>query len=555
MPFLPINLKEAKARGWDELDIIIVTGDAYIDHPSFGAAIIGRVLEKAGFRVGILPQPNPEKDEEFLALGIPHLFFGVTAGNMDSMVSNYTAQRKKRNNDAYSPDGISGLRPDRASLVYTNILKRIAKNTPIVLGGIEASLRRIAHYDFWQNKIRASLLADTKADILVYGMAERAILAIAKALQEGKRISELTDIAGTTVFSKQPPEADEIILPDNIACQDKFTFHQMTHIFEENYLSRTIYQLNGNRWIKHNPPAESLTQKEMDELYLLPFEYAPHPIYKEHKIPAYEQIKDSLTAHRGCYGGCSFCAIAVHQGRKISWRSSDSLVQEIKNITVKRKHKMTITDVGGPSANMYASFCSLDFPSFCKRSSCIYPSICLNLNLAQEEQLKVLSILENLPQVKSVFISSGIRHDLAILSPQYIKALTLKYTSGRLKLAPEHCVPKILRLMQKPDTSSFEKFSQIFFSTCEEAGIKRQIVPYLIVGHPGSTIQDAYKLRDWLKQHNLKVEQVQEFTPTPMTLSTCMYYTGLNYWTGKPVYIPKPGEIRKQKDIILSLFK
>lgn len=555
MSFLPINLKEAKARGWDKLDIIIVTGDAYIDHPSFGASIIGRVLENAGFRVGIIPQPNPKNDKDFLALGIPSLFFGVTAGNMDSMVSNYTAQRKKRNNDAYSPDGISGLRPDRASLIYVNILKRIAKNTPIVLGGIEASLRRIAHYDFWQDKVRASLLADTKADILVYGMAERAIINIAQALQSGKKITELQDLAGTVVFSKEPPSSEDITLPDNIACQDKLTFHQMTHSFEENYLTRTIYQINGNRWIKHNPPAESLTQKEMDELYLLPFEYAPHPIYQGHRIPAYEQIKDSLTAHRGCYGGCSFCAIAVHQGRKISSRSPDSLLQEIKNITERRKHKMTITDVGGPSANMYASSCSLDFPSSCLRSSCIFPSICPNLTPAQDKHLKVLSQIEKIPEVKSVFISSGIRHDLAILSPQYIKALAVKYTSGRLKLAPEHCVPRILRLMQKPDTSSFDKFSQIFFSACKEENIKRQIVPYLIVGHPGSTIKDAYELCEWLNKHNLKVEQVQEFTPTPMTLSTCMYYTGLDYWTENPIYIPKPGEIRKQKNIILSLIK
>lgn len=552
MSFLPINLKEAKARGWKELDIVIITGDAYIDHPSFGAAIIGRVLEKAGFQVGIIPQPNPDRDQDFLALGIPRLFFGVTAGNMDSMVSNYTAQRKKRNNDAYSPDSIAGLRPDRASLIYVNVLKRLAKNTPIVLGGIEASLRRIAHYDFWQNKVRASLLADTKADILVYGMAEKSITSIAKALQTGQKISELTNIAGTVIMSKEPPTSEDIILPDNISCKDKYTFHLMTHCFEENYLTRTIYQLNGNRWIKHNPPADSLTQTEMDELYSLPFEYAPHPVYQGHRIPAYEQIKNSLTAHRGCYGGCSFCAISAHQGRKISSRSPESLIKEITTITEKRRHKITITDVGGPSANMYASFCSLDFTKKCKRLSCIYPTICSNLCLAQEKQLKMLSQLEKLPEVKSVFISSGIRHDLALSSPEYIEALAVKYTSGRLKLAPEHCVPRILRLMQKPDTSSFDKFSQIFFSACKEANIKRQIVPYLIVGHPGSTINDAYELRDWLKKHKLKVEQVQEFTPTPMTLSTCMYYTGLDYWTEKPIYIPKPGEIRKQKNIILS---
>ena len=359
---------------------------------------------------------------------------------MDSMVSNYTAQRKKRNNDAYSPDSIAGLRPDRASLIYVNVLKRLAKNTPIVLGGIEASLRRIAHYDFWQNKVRASLLADTKADILVYGMAEKSITSIAKALQTGQKISELTNIAGTVIMSKEPPTSEDIILPDNISCKDKYTFHLMTHCFEENYLTRTIYQLNGNRWIKHNPPADSLTQTEMDELYSLPFEYAPHPVYQGHRIPAYEQIKNSLTAHRGCYGGCSFCAISAHQGRKISSRSPESLMKEITSITKKRRHKITITDVGGPSANMYASFCSLDFTknatSFLHLSYYLFQSMS-----AQEKQLKCYLNLKT-SEVKSVFISSGIRHDLALSSPEYIEALAVKYTSGRLKLAPEHCVPE-----------------------------------------------------------------------------------------------------------------
>jgi uncharacterized radical SAM protein YgiQ len=551
MPFLPTTLAEAHARGWDDLDIVIVTGDAYVDHPSFGAAIIGRHLEAAGFRVGIIPQPDWRRDEDFLALGTPRLFFGVTAGNMDSLVNHYTAQRRLRHNDAFSPDGSAGMRPDRASMIYTNVLKRLFKKTPVMLGGIEASLRRIAHYDYWQNKVRASILADSKADWLVYGMGENASLEISRALQNGMNPGQIKDIPGTVVFSDQAPPDGEVILPDNLACADKPTFHRMTHLFEDHYQSDVIYQMNGNRWIRHNPPAKTLSEKELDELYGLPFEYAPHPRYKGKRIPAFEQIRHSITSHRGCYGGCNYCSLALHQGRRISSRSAGSILKEAALHARKRGKAVTITDVGGPTANMYRSFCTLDFPLSCKRASCLHPDICPNLRTDPSAQLELLENIEALPGIKHVFIASGIRHDLALQHPRFIEALAQKYTGGRIKLAPEHSSSSVLRLMRKPDVSSFESFAREFFRCSEKAGLKHQIIPYIIIGHPGTTMQDALQLRRWLMRNNLRVEQVQEFTPTPMTISTCMYYTGLDYETGKPIHIPQPGEVRRQKELAL----
>ena len=551
MAFLPTNLAEARARGWDELDVIIINGDAYVDHPSFGAAIIGRHLESAGFRVGIIPQPNPDKDEDFLALGLPRLFFGITGGNMDSMVSNYTAQRKKRNDDAYSPDGKAGLRPDRAVLIYANALKRLCKDVPIVLGGIEASLRRIAHYDFWQNKVRASILADSKASLLVYGMAEKAILEIAESLKNGVPIKELTQIRGTVAFSPQPPSAEDIVLPNNLESADKAVFRQMTLTFEKNKDSHAIFQMNGGRWLRHNPPAAPLETPELDALALLPFEHAPHPRYGNQRIPAFDQIRDSLTSHRGCYGGCNFCAIASHQGRAIQSRCAASLVKEAKNLAQKRGKSITITDVGGPTANMYASVCELGWPESCKRPSCLFPRQCPRLKPAHGEQLRLLESIEKLPGVNHVFIASGVRHDLALAHPPYISALASKYAGGRLKLAPEHSVPSVLKLMGKPEIDSFEEFSRQFFGACRQSGLRRQIIPYIIIGHPGTTIDDALELRRWLKRNRLMVEQVQEFTPTPMTLSTCMYYTGLDCESGRPIHVPQPGEIRRQKQLAL----
>ena len=546
MPFLPVNQSDLKERDWDYLDIILISGDAYIDHPSFAAAIIGRTLEAAGFRVGIIPQPDWRNDSSFTVLGKPRLFFGITAGNMDSIVNHYTAQRKLRNDDAYSPDGISGKRPDRAIIIYTNIIKRLFKGVPIVIGGIESSLRRIAHYDFWQDKVRNSILADSKADILIYGMGERPVTELAILLQKGVPVSSIQNLPSTVVFSSTFPAKEDIILPEAEKCYAKETFYQMTRQFEDNYRTKTIFQKTAGRWLKHNPPAKPLTTKEMDSIYALPFAYQPHPVYAGHKIPAYEQIKDSITSHRGCYGGCNFCAIACHQGRNIQSRSETSLLKEAQ------KHTGTITDVGGPTANMYASFCRLDFPETCKRSSCLVPDICPNLQINHSVQLKILAKIGKLPRIKHLFIASGIRYDMAVNDDNYIEAIATKYTGGRLKLAPEHSVSSVLRLMNKPQIEVFEKFCKKFYFYTNKAGLKSQIIPYLIIGHPGTTMEDAFELRNWLRKNKLKVEQVQEFTPTPMTISTCMYYTGLDYETGKPIHIPKPSEIRRQKELIIN---
>lgn len=532
-----------KARGWSVCDIILISGDAYIDHPSFGVPIIARTLEAAGFRVGIIAQPDWHNDADFMALGAPRLFFGISSGNMDSMVNHYTAQRRLRSDDAYSPQGKSGKRPDRAVMIYTNIIKRLYKGIPVLIGGVEASLRRVAHYDFWQNKVRNSILADSKADLLIYGMAEHTITDLAQKLNAGKHISELNDLPSTVCFCK---EAGEPRLPDADQCGDKNTFHLMNRVFYDNYATKALFQLNGGRWIKHNPPAPALPGKELDRIYSLPFMNAAHPIYGDQRIPAWEQIKQSITSHRGCYGGCNFCAIAVHQGRRIQSRSAASIIAEA------RKLKGTISDVGGPSANMYGSYCKLGFPDSCPRRSCIFPEICPNLVLDHEAQLHLLDAISKLPDIKHVFIASGIRHDLVLGNKRYIKAIATKYTGGRLKLAPEHSAPNVLKLMGKPPIERFEAFSKEYFEELRSSGLKRQIIPYIIIGHPGTTMEDAIALKHWLEKHKIHVEQVQEFTPTPMTISTCMYYTGLDFESGSPIHIPSPGEIRKQKELIVK---
>lgn len=545
LAFLPTTLSEVKARGWDYLDIILITGDAYIDHPSFGIAIIGRSLEAEGFRVGIIPQPDWKRDEDFLALGTPRLFFGISSGNMDSMVNHYTAQRKLRHDDAYSPNGESGKRPDRAVIIYTNIIRRLFKGSIVVLGGIEASLRRIAHYDYWQDKIRNSILADSKADLLVYGMGENPIVEIARALKQGTSIKDICNVPSTVCFTDTLPERANA-LASSESCNDKLTFHNMNRQFFASFQHETLYQQNGGRIIKHNPPAPALDSRTMDSIYALPFVRAPHPRYAGQRIPAWEQIQKSITSHRGCFGGCNFCAIAAHQGRQIQSRSEQSIINEAKSID------KVITDIGGPTANMYQSRCKLGFPVSCKRRSCLYPAMCPNLISDHDAQLHLLQRISALPNIKHVYIASGIRHDMALGHKRYIAAIATKYTGGRLKLAPEHSSDAVLRLMGKPSIKAYEAFSKEYFAEVNKAGIKRQIIPYIIIGHPGTTMQDALALKTWLLQNRIKVEQVQEFTPTPMTISTCMYYTGLDFESSQPIHIPSPSEIRKQKELIVS---
>ncbi len=546
MAFLPISRTDLQSRGWDCLDIILISGDAYVDHPSFAAALIARSLEAAGYRVGIISQPAWRNEQEFLVLGVHKLFFGGSAGNMDSLVNHYTAQRRLRHDDAYSPDGKAGLRPDRASLIYTNVLKRLFKGVPVVLGGVETSLRRIAHYDYWQDKIRNSILSDSKADILIYGMGEKPVLELSQRLSNGETIKNIQNLPSSVVFSSSEPGPDSIILPEAESCTDKRTFLHLTRMFNEHHDSEILYQKTANRWLKHNPPCAELSSDEMDALYELPFENKPHPMYNGKVIPAFEQIKASITSHRGCYGGCSFCSIACHQGRKVQSRSERSILKEAGKL------KGTISDIGGPTANMYASRCKLDYPKSCKRQSCLFPAICPNLIFQHQKQLSMLDKVSHLPQIKHVYIASGIRHDMALHDDIYIRALATRYTGGRLKLAPEHSVPSVLRLMGKPDIGLYEEFCSKFHRFTAEAGIQRQVIPYLIIGHPGTTLEDALHLRNWLRKNRIKVEQVQEFTPTPMSISTCMYYTGLDYYTGESIHIPSPGEVRRQKELILG---
>ncbi|MGI6198169.1 MAG: YgiQ family radical SAM protein [Candidatus Cloacimonadaceae bacterium] len=553
MAFLVTTQEEMAALGWSELDVILITGDAYVDHPSFGTAVIGRVLEANGYKVGVIAQPDLSNDDDLKRLGRPRLFFGISSGNMDSMVNHYTAQRKMRNNDAYSPDGEIGKRPNRATIIYTNHVKRLFKDVTVVLGGIEASLRRVAHYDFWQDKVRASVLADSKADIIVYGMGERANVEIAQALDAGKSASELQDIRGTVVFASSDDDGSKgVMLPSNVESIDKLNFHKGTQLFWQHHLTEVLYQINGGRLLKHNPPAETLTPAELESVYALPFEREPHPSYEGKTIPAFEQIKDSITSHRGCYGGCNFCTIAAHQGRRISSRGKASILEEATKLAKQhRGKKLTITDVGGPTANMYGSRCKLDWPESCKRRSCLYPAICPNLEYDQQLHLDLLREIEQIPGVGNVFVASGLRHDMAVASSSYIQALATKYAGGRLKLAPEHSETEVLKKMGKPSIDTYMSFSNSFFHCCKKAGLKRQIIPYLIVGHPGADLNSAIAMRKWLIKNRIRVEQVQEFTPTPMTISTSMYYTGLDFETGKPIHVPKPAEVRKQKEIIM----
>jgi uncharacterized radical SAM protein YgiQ len=547
--FLPVNKQDLKSRSITSLDIILISGEAYIDHPSFGIAIIARYLEKYGYKVGIISQPNINSDADFLALGKPNLFFGISSGNMDSMVNHYTAQKKLRSSDAYSPDGITGLRPNRAVIKYTQKIKTIFKNIPVVLGGIEASLRRIPHYDFWSDKLRNSILFDSKADILVYGMGEKAILSIADLLSEGKSIKGITDVPGTVVPIKIP-DKEGLILPEYTKQISKGTFHEFNVLFDKNFQNKTIYQKCLGRYLRHNPPQKSLTTKEMDDIYSLPFERKPHPKYGKKKIPAYEQIRLSITSHRGCFGGCSFCTIGYHQGKTIQSRSIKSTYQELELITREKYFHGTITDVGGPSANMYGLFCKLGISDTCTRQSCLSPTICPHLETSSTKNKNLLKKLSSHPKLKHLFVSSGIRFDLALSDNNYIRTISKNHISGLLKLAPEHSVAKVLQLMNKPDFSLYEEFEKRYFKFSKEYNKKQFIVPYIIVGHPGETLEDTLELAIKLKQRNIKLTQIQEFTPTPMTLSTCMYYSGLNFFTGEKIHVAKGREIHLMKALI-----
>lgn len=545
MPFLPTTLKEARSRGWDELDIIFVSGDAYIDHPAFGVPLLARWLEAHGFRVGIIAQPDWRTKDAFMALGRPRLFFAVSAGAMDSMVAHYTPARKLRHDDAYTPGNVHGKRPNRATIIYTSRLKEAYKDVPVIIGGIEASLRRFAHYDFWEDKVRRSMLFDAKADLLIYGMAETPLLAVAARMRAGEALADIRDVRGTACAGKEYPTfADKPVeipsFEEVVADKKKFGEAFVLASKEQNpYCAKPIIQRHGDRLLICNPPAMPLSEAEMDAIYSLPFQKAPHPSYAE-PIPAWEQIKNSITSHRGCFGGCAFCAIVMHQGKTIQSRSEQSVLKEIDELTKKKWFRGSISDIGGPTANMYGLTCGNgEAQKVCRKASCIWPQICRNLKTDDHRAVALLKSARSKQGVKHVAVSSGVRYDLMEQQPAYFHELIGHHVSGLLKVAPEHLVDRVTAIMQKPGKKSFETFLKRFRDENARLGKKQQIIPYLISAHPGCTLADMLELSLALKKLGLQVEQVQDFTPTPGTLSTCMFYTGMNPETGKPVHVAR----------------
>lgn len=553
--FLPLSLEEAVQRGWDELDVIFITGDAYIDHPAFGVPLLARWLERHGLRVGIISQPDWRTKEAFQILGRPRLFFAVSAGAMDSMVAHYTPQKKLRRDDAYTPGNRHGARPNRATIVYTSRLKEAYRDVPVVIGGIEASMRRFAHYDYWDDKVRRSILFDSKADLLVYGMGERPILEIVERLQGGSAIGDVTDIRGTASIVSNPHEGAVIIPSWDEVALSRPAFAEAFRLMsrEQNPFSGAVVcQKHDGRWLRCNPPSFPLSEKEMDDLYSLPFTRMPHPSYRE-KIPAHEQIRASITTHRGCFGGCSFCAITYHQGKFIQSRSVNSIVDEVKRLAAQPWFRGSVSDVGGPTANMYGAR-SADTAACrgCRRESCIWPSVCSKLLVGDEQAVSMLRAVRAVRGVRHVAVSSGIRYDLLERQPRYFKELLAHHVGGLLKVAPEHLKDNVLRLMRKPGEAAFRRFLERFRVENGKLGKRQFVLPYLMAGHPGSTLSDMADVAIFLKRNRIRVEQVQEFTPTPGTLSTCLYYTGIEPDTGKPVMVPRGDRERRiQKEVLL----
>lgn len=567
--WLPTTKKEVELRKWDKLDIILFSADAYVDHPSFGSAVIGRTLEAAGYRVAIVPQPDWHGDfRDFKKLGRPRLFFGIAPGCMDSMVNKYTANRRLRSEDAYSPDGRHDCRPEYPTIVYTKILKKLYPDVPVVLGGIEASMRRLTHYDYWQDKLIPCILFDSGADMIIYGMGEKPILQLAERLNDGKRISDIHDIPQTVYLCDKQhlPDgftASDIILHSHEEClkDKKAQSENFRHIEEESnkmYAQRLI-QAKGNMLTVVNPPFPPMTTEELDASFDLPYTRLPHPKYKNKKIPAYEMIKFSVNIHRGCFGGCAFCTISAHQGKFIVCRSKESILKEVKQITEMPDFKGYISDLGGPSANMYGmKGRNTKACEKCKRPSCVHPEICPNLNTDHSKLLEIYHAVDELPEIKKSFIGSGVRYDLLLheskdeksnlAAKQYTKELICKHVSGRLKVAPEHTSDKVLYMMRKPSFRLFEKFKQIFDRINTENQLHQQIIPYFISSHPACEEEDMAELAAITKRLDFHLEQIQDFTPTPMTVSTETWYSGYDPYTLQPVFSVKtPKEKQTQR--------
>ena len=546
--YLPTTKKELQLRGWDELDIILFSGDAYIDHPAFGAAVIGRVLEHAGYKVAIVPQPDWRGDHrDFTKLGRPRLFFAVTAGSMDSMVNHYTAAKRLRSDDAYTPEGRAGMRPDYCTITYCNIIKQLYPDVPIVIGGIEASMRRLTHYDYWSDRLMPSILVDSQADMLVYGMGEKQILEIAERLTNNAPLHDIPQTAYLT-NQYQPSTTHCQLHSHEEALQSKRIHAENFRLIEtesNKIHAATIIQPVDNRYVVVNPPYPTMTTEELDAIYDLPFMYHPHPKYKNKHIPAYEMIRFSVCMHRGCFGACSFCTIAAHQGKQITSRSEQSILQQIDQLKNLPDWKGYLSDLGGPSANMYGMHGKdMTLCEKCARPSCLYPAICKNLNQDFAPLMHIYQRVDSLPYIKKSFVGSGIRYDL--MSEAYGRELITKHVSGRLKVAPEHTSAEVLKLMRKPAWQEYEKFHRFFEKVNAEAGLRQQLIPYFISSHPGCTNRDMQQLAEQCKRLNYRPEQVQDFTPTPMTLATTMFYTGINPYTMQPVYVAKTKE-EKQK--------
>lgn len=559
--FLPITREEMKERGWDQVDFVYVSGDAYVDHPSFGHAIITRLLESRGYRVGIIAQPDWRKPESVQVFGEPRLGFLVSAGNMDSMVNHYSVSKKRRKTDAYTPGGEMGKRPDYACVVYGNLIRQTYKKTPIILGGIEASLRRMAHYDYWSDKLKRSVLLDSGADVISYGMGEHSIVELAEALDAGIPVEDITYIAGTVVKAKSLDSIyDAEILPSFEDLKaDKMNYARS---FYTQYLNTDAF--NGKRlvepysdhlYVVQNPPAAPLTQMEMDDVYSLPYQRTYHPSYEaKGGVPAIKEIKFSLISNRGCFGGCSFCALTFHQGRIVQVRSHESLIEEAKEITKDKDFKGYIHDVGGPTANFRHPSCKKQMEhGVCKTRQCLFPSPCKNLDADHRDYVSLLRKLRDIPKVKKVFIRSGIRFDylLADKKQEFLRELCEYHVSGQLKVAPEHVAGPVLSLMGKPEHKVYEEFTRQFYKMNEKIGKEQYLVPYLMSSHPCSTLKEAVELAEYCRDLGYMPEQVQDFYPTPSTLSTCMYYTGVDPRTMQKVYVPKsPHEKAMQRALI-----
>lgn len=565
--WLPTTKKEIERLGWDYIDVILFTGDAYIDHPSMGCAVIGRVLESKGYRIAIIPQPNWQDDlRDFKKLGAPRLFFGISAGAMDSMVNHYTAARRKRSDDAYTPNGRAGARPDYPTIVYSQILKKLFPKVPVIVGGIEASLRRLSHYDYWQDKLRPSILFDAHADLLVYGMGEKAIVEIARQLETGKKVNELTDIPQTAIITDAAEAAQaadtDIVLHSFEEClsDKKKQAENFKHIeIESNrWEGHRLWQVHGKKAIKVNPMYPPMTTEEIDASFDLPYTRLPHPRYNGKHIPAYEMIRHSVNMHRGCFGGCAFCTISAHQGKFIASRSKQSILKEVEQIAKMSDFKGYISDLGGPSANMYQMHGKdLNKCRKCVRPSCLHPQPCKNLNNDHAPLLDIYHAVDALPEVKKSFIGSGVRYDLSMAkhsdervnqtNAQYNRELIIKHVSGRLKVAPEHTSDRVLNCMRKPSFDLFYKFKQLFDEINHKYDLRQQLIPYFISSHPACTEQDMAELAVITKKLNFHLEQVQDFTPTPMTVASEIYYTGYHPYTLEKVYTARTKEEKQNQ--------